>query len=59
MTDRATNVEWTSFVMKNKTKLINLFSEIYKEFLDQDQQQNVDDEQINFFAIKELMKLQY
>jgi len=60
MTERPLNPDWTKFIDKQKSALLELFSSIYKEILSEDEEQkNNEEEGPNFFAIKELMKLEY
>ena len=60
MTERPLNPDWTKFIDKHKSALLELFSSIYKEILSEDEEQkNNEEEGPNFFAIKELMKLEY
>mmetsp|Transcript_5809 Transcript_5809/g.6926 ORF Transcript_5809/g.6926 Transcript_5809/m.6926 type:complete len:232 (+) Transcript_5809:532-1227(+) len=68
MTERANDIDWANFIEENKVRFIETFSQLYDEITDDDagdkddgeNKQNAhDDEGGNFFALKELMKLQY
>ena len=59
-------MKWEQFIEQNKEGLVGMFSEIYREILGDDEEEKEgegegDDEQegTNFFAMKELMKLEY
>lgn len=65
MADRPSDDNWAKFIIENQEQLTEVFFELYEEIAgDEDQlpekNNGGDDEaQCNFFALKELMKLQY
>ena len=65
MADRPSDDNWAKFIIENQEQFTEVFFELYEEIAgDEDQlpekNNGEDDEaQCNFFALKELMKLQY
>ena len=68
MTERSNDLDWANFIEENKVRFIETFSSLYDEITDEEapDKQVGDDENNeekneggNFFALKELMKLQY
>lgn len=63
LTDRSNDMDWANFFEENKVRLVDSFSQLYdditKEQDDEEEEKQDQDEAGNFFALKELMKLQY
>ena len=59
MTERPSNLDWIKFIDTQKSAILEVFSSIYKEILREDEERKENEEGSNFFAIKELMKLEY
>lgn len=64
MTERPLDMSWSKFIGEESQGIINAFSSLYSELLpdddeDEEEQKGEEEEPVNFFALKELMKLQY
>ena len=67
MTERSNDMDWQKFIDDNKVRFLESFSQLYDEITDEDagdkeaggEEEKKEDEGGNFFALKELMKLQY
>ena len=65
MTERSNDMDWLKFIDDNKERILESFSQLYNEITDEedaDKDEGVEkkeDDEGNFFALKELMKLQY
>ena len=71
MTERINDLDWANFIEENNERFLQMFSNIYQDIAGGEDEESIlfgngnnnddedDDEHGNFFALKELMKLQY